>query len=251
MDKIIRVSAVSYTNTFPFLYGLNNHSVASKLDISRDYPALVAEKLLNGRADIGLVPAAVFPDIVKGRIITPFCIGATGPVGSVMLYSNEPLNKITNIALDYQSRTSVMLVRILCKMAWKINPHFTHAEPGFEETIVKGSANLVIGDRTFNYPKVEHQYDLAEEWIKYTGLPFVFALWVSTLPVDTAFESQFTSALALGLDNREELIKSLPPERQHFYRKYLTEQISYSFDEQKEKGLALFLQMIQDLKALD
>jgi chorismate dehydratase len=157
--KKIRISAVSYLNSLPFVYGLTHSSLINECDISLDIPSVCAEKLINGTVDIGLIPVAAIPQVPNATIISDYCIGANGEVKTVCLFSEVPLNEIKTILLDYQSRTSVLLVKILAKEFWKINPEFINAEAGFEQKIKGTTAGVVIGDRTFELiPPIQKQF---------------------------------------------------------------------------------------------
>src|SRR5262245_24497557 len=118
----IKVSAVSYLNSKPFIYGLEHSEVKNEIDLQLDVPSTCAAKLFEDKVDLGLVPVAVLPDLDEYHIITDYCIGADGEVGSVLLLSEVPLNEIKTILLDYQSMTSVVLVQILADKFWKIQP---------------------------------------------------------------------------------------------------------------------------------
>ncbi len=113
------VSAVSYINTKPFLHGLELSSVRNKILLTQETPAQCAQKLLSNEIDIGLVPVAVIPLLKNPQIVSPFCIGSNGVVKTVCLFSEVPLEEINTIYLDYQSRTSVLLVQLLMKEYWK------------------------------------------------------------------------------------------------------------------------------------
>jgi len=111
----LKISAVSYLNTLPFLYGIKNSGLAEKTVFEQDIPSICASKLLNNEVDIALVPIAVIPLMKESYIISDYCIGASGKVKTVLLLSDVPLNEIKSIYLDYQSKTSVNLIRILAK----------------------------------------------------------------------------------------------------------------------------------------
>jgi len=176
MEKI-RISAVSYLNTKPFVYGLQHSDLIGKIDLSLDMPSLCASKLLNNQADIGLIPVAAISDVPNARIISNYCISSSGKVRTVVLLSNVPLQEIKKIVLDYQSRTSVQLVRILATYYWKINPEWESGVPGYIENVKeKTTAIVVIGDRVFEWEKrFAYCYDLGEIWKESTGFDFVFA----------------------------------------------------------------------------
>ena len=249
MEKI-KVSAVSYLNSKPFIYGLQLSEVLNTIDLQLDIPSDCAQKLIDGTVDLGLIPVAVIPKLKEHHIITDYCIGAEGKVASVMLYSNVPLNQMETVLLDYQSRTSVTLVRVLAKKFWKINPEWINAAADFENNIKDTTAAVIIGDRTFGLEnKYTYMYDLAEEWQKFTQLPFVFACWVANKQLPDTFISQFNKALQFGLDNRNILIGELESSKKYNtdISFYLHTSILYNYDEAKKKALALFLKYCQEL----
>ena len=244
----IKVSAVSYLNTLPFLYGINNSEIKYELDLSLDMPSDCAKKLLSGEVDLGLVPVAILPHLKEYHIVSDYCIGAVGPVDSVALYSDVPLNEIEEIYLDYQSRTSVNLVRILANEYWNISPKFIDASEGYEGQIKGNSAGVIIGDRTFNLSKdYQYKYDLAGEWMSYSGLPFVFACWVSNTELPKTFIQQFNKSLKFGLENIEKVHSNQSQGNisKEKLEDYLTNSISYSLDGEKHRALAKFLELIK------
>ena len=250
MAEPIRVSLVSYLNSKPFLYGLQHYQSQNGISISLDSPAVWAQKLLDKKVDIGLIPVAVIPQLSEYHIIGNYCIGAKGKVGSVMLYSDVPLKDIKTILLDYQSRTSVTLVKILAKHLWKITPAWENATENFETKISGTIAAVIIGDRTFGLEnKFAYTYDLAEEWEKLTGLPFVFACWVANKKLPDNFVTEFNAALKFGIANRPALIAELSKENSYStdIAHYLNEQIKYDFDEGRKKALNLFLEYMKRL----
>ena len=209
-----------------------------------DNPAECAKKIEANEVHLGLLPVAVLFDKPDLKIISNYCIGADGPVDSVMLYSEKPIEELEQILLDYQSRTSVQLVKILCKEHWNINPKFVHANENFISQISGSIGGVVIGDRTFNLnEKFNFQYDLSKEWKNLTGLPFVFACWVSQHQLNDEFIQKFNKALEFGIVNIENAIKYHQSKHHsfHFTHHYLTERIKYSLDDYKKRALQLFL----------
>ena len=244
----IKISAVSYQNTIPFLYGIENSEFIDRNTcVSLDMPSECARKLLDNEVDIGLVPIAILPQLDEFEIISDYCIGAEGDVKSVLLLSDVPLNEIEKVFLDYQSRTSVNLMIILAQRFWKINPIFKHARRGYEKEISGKTAGVVIGDRTFALKKnFKYVYDLAGEWTKFTNLPFIFACWVSNKKIDSDFIKQFNIALKLGIKNINESIKihSNKVISNEELANYLKNDVKFSLDEEKRKGLELFLKYL-------
>lgn len=246
MEKL-RISAVSYLNTYPFIYGIERSGTLKKYSLEVDAPSVCAEKLMNGRADIALAPVAILPKLPFYRILTDYCIGCNGPVKSVMLFSEVPLQKIKNIYLDYNSKTSVALVKLLAEKFWKINPRFINARKDYEMEIKDQLAGLVIGDRCFEMNNCfGHQYDLGEEWKKFTRLPFAFACWVTTKKLPEETVRQFNEAIIYGMKKKEEFVNelSLEPVNGIDMGEYLLQNISYEFDKNKKQALDMFLSLI-------
>lgn len=244
LDRKIRVGAVSYLNTKPLLCGIENSPVIDKIDLKIDYPSRIAAMLLNDEIDIGLVPVAIIPQLKEYHINTDYCIGSDGAVASVCLFSEVPIGNIENILLDYQSRTSVQLAKILLKEYWKIDPVLTNTKEDFRDHIKGTTAGLVIGDRALEQRKISpYIYDLGEAWKNHTGLPFVFAAWVSNKKLNDDFVTAFNEANKNGIDNISALLKAL-----HYdifdLQKYYTQCISYHLNDEKRKGLDLFLKKL-------
>ncbi len=248
----LKISAVSYLNTLPFLYGIKNSGLTEKTSFEQDIPSVCASKLLNNEVDIALVPIAVIPLLKEHYIISDYCIGASGKVKTVLLLSDVPLNEIKSIFLDYQSRTSVNLIKILAKKHWKINPEWKNTTKGYENEIKGKNAGLIIGDRTFHLKKnYKYVYDLAEEWEKFTGLPFVFAAWVSNKPIDKKFSTEFNKALQYGLKNIDKVVSefySAFPDCKINMHKYFTQYISYELDIDKKQAMKLFFKELNDIQ---
>ena len=245
---MIKVSCVSYLNSQPFIYGLKNNSIVNEIDLSLDVPSVCAEKLLSGSVDIGLIPVAVIPELKESHIISDFCIGADGKVETVLLLSDVPLEKIKSVLLDYQSRTSVMLLKILAERFWKISPRWVEGAEGFEKNISGSIAGLVIGDRTLELKnKFRYVYDLAEEWKKFTSLPFVFACWVSGKKIPDGFISRFNAALNDGIKNISVVAAQFSSNGTDALD-YLTKKVSFKLDAKKKEAMKLFLKWSDELK---
>lgn len=248
-NKIL-ISAVSYLNTLPFTHGIKNSKISESIELSLDIPSVCAEKVIQGKVDMGLIPIAGLLEMNAYHVISDYCIGAEGAVNSVILMSNVPLNEIKSIYLDYQSKTSVILCRILAAQFWKIDPEWISAQPGYENEIKDTTAGLIIGDRVFtNRKKFLYQYDLAEEWQKLTKLPFVFAVWASREKLPEDFISQFNDALSFGLSHKKEALKSwdkpLPDDFQAL--DYLENSISYNLSQQKMEAMKSYFLFAKEL----
>jgi chorismate dehydratase len=249
----IKISAVNYLNSKLFIYGLQHADIKNEIELQLDIPSVCAEKLEEDSVDIGLVPVAILPELEEYHIISEYCIGADGEVGSVLLLSDVPMNEIKTVLLDHQSRTSVILVQVLAQKFWKIKPQWTDAADNYETMIKGNTAGVVIGDRTFSLKnKFKHVVDLSVEWKKFTQLPFVFACWVSNKKLPEDFIQRFNSALALGLANKQEVIR----EQKELFKlldikDYFENKISFSFDKTKKESLELFLGYVRELMESD
>ncbi len=240
MSKI-RVGIVNYLNTAPLIYGLENGIIKDEIELIPDYPSNLARDLKNGHIDLGLVPVAIIPDLDEWYLNGRYCIGCDGPVASVCLFSEVPIEEVRTVLLDYQSRTSVQLAGILIKEYWKLSPQMVAAGEGYRSQIKGTTAGLVIGDRSFEQRQVSpYIYDLGEAWKAHTGLPFVFAAWVSNKPMTADFIEQFDKANLVGLQQLDKVI-ALHPYPLFDLHEYYTRFISYSFTLEKKKGLERFL----------
>ena len=247
MDKRWRIGAVSYLNTRPLLLGLAHEGFKNRIDLVKSYPAKIAQDLLSGQIDIGLVPVAIIPQLTHPHIISNYVIGTNGAVASVALFSEVPIDEIKSIYLDYQSRTSVQLLKILLAQFWKKEVEFLAATEGYIDQISGTRAGLIIGDRALdNLNKFPYMYDLGLAWKQHTGLPFVFAAWVANQPIPAEFMAAFDAANGYGVARLEEVISLIPANEQVYdLHKYYTENISYVYDEEKKLGLNAFLNLIK------
>jgi chorismate dehydratase len=241
----IRVGIVNYLNTKPLLYGLTKPPISERIELIGDYPSRLAELLIKGEIDLGLIPVAAIPELPSCHIIGDYCIGAEGEIASVALFSEVPMNEIKKIYLDYQSRSSVALLKYLAKEYWGIHPEIVQAENDeFRREIKGATAGLVIGDRAFEQRRIStFIYDLGSEWKKITGLPFVFAAWVSTKELPADFIEMFNNANAMGLQHIDEIVAEAAFESFDL-KKYFSLHLSYRLDEQKRKGMEAFIKYI-------
>ena len=244
----LRISAVSYLNTFPFVFGIKESGLLENFRLELDVPSICAEKFKSGAVDISLVPVGALPELGEFHFISDFCIGAVGEVKTVLLLSKVPLLQIRRIHLDFDSRTSVELVKVLAKHYWKIDPIWESVKAGQVSAASEIESLVAIGDKTFqlrqDFPFV---YDLATEWISFSGLPFVFATWVSRIKLPDEALHPFIHSITYGIAHKRECIDYFSDKLPASYDdclKYLEENISYEFDERKKQGLQLFLSYI-------
>jgi chorismate dehydratase len=249
--KKIRVTAVSYLNTIPFIYGLKYFpGISESIELQLLPPSMCAEAFRNGEADLALVPVGAMEDEDLEKLCCNWCLGADGPVDTVLLLSDDPLENIRTIYLDNESRTSVLLVQILARFYWGISPEFKPLHPGQHNQITPGEALLLIGDKTFGIRgKFRHSWDLAENWQKMTGLPAVFACWLMKEHIPGERKKLINNALAWGLNHIDEAIRQLGNPEMDFsvMKRYLTKCISFHLDEPKKSAITEFFGYLKKL----
>ena len=244
MVIIPKITAVSYLNTIPFVYGLK-HADSLRAELLLAPPADCARNYIEGKADIALLPAAVVPQLKDTNIITDYCIGAVGAVRTVTVMSNEPISAIKRIWLDPHSRTSVQLCGYLAQHKWHIAPEWLAiADYKIVDTPQEGDAYLLIGDKVFGYEgRFKYVYDLAVEWRELTSLPFAFAVWVARKGVSYEVIDALQHALTFGVEHIWEAIVELGYTGNDggiTAYEYLTRNIDFILDDEKHKALKKF-----------
>lgn len=249
MDFHGRIAAVSYLNTIPFIYGIeSSEELRDRLQLSP--PSGCAGAYAGGVADIALLPAGALPSLPDAQIVTSFCIGAAGPVRTVTVMSNEPLEGIRRIWLDPHSMTSARLVQILCRKYWNISPEFRQLDDyAIADAPRQGDAFMLIGDKVFGYEgRFARTWDLAACWQDMTGLPFVFAVWVARRTVQANMIGRLQAALQYGMGHIGEAIEKYGHGGKPYAFEYLTRNIDYTLDQAKRKALSLFLNEAEALR---
>ncbi len=237
-----KIAAVSYLNTIPFIYGIE-HEGNFCADLLLLNPAECAQAYIRGDVDIALVPAATVPQLPLAEVVSEYCIGASGPVRTVVLLSDDPIDKVKRIFLDSHSRTSVELVGYLAKNHWKINPEWYSIEDYSQLAHAEdGDAFMLIGDKVFEHEdEFDYTYDLAEEWLAATSLPFAFAVWVARKGTPYEVTDALEVALEFGVEHTYEAILEYRNDGSTVESyQYLTQNIDFLFDNQKRKALKKF-----------
>ncbi|MBX9783536.1 MAG: menaquinone biosynthesis protein [Chitinophagaceae bacterium] len=241
----IKIGAVSYLNTKPLLYGMQNETFLQTHELVLDYPAHIADMLKAGTVDVGLVPVAMLPQLPQYFIVSDYGIAADYDVASVCLFSEVPVGKIEIIYLDYQSRSSAALLKILMKEFWGINPQLAEARDETYRTKINGTAAaLVIGDRAFEQRRLStYVYDLAAEWRAMTSLPFVFAVWAGIKPMNAQWINNFNAVNAAGLQKLDEIAEA-QKFSQFDLKKYYSHHIAYELTPARKNGMIKFLELL-------
>lgn len=243
--KDLRISAVSYLNTLPFVNGIKQSGILKSYDLQLDIPSVCARKFINKEVDVALVPVAALKNLKSYKLLNKYCIGSKGKVRTVILLSQVPMQSINTIHLDYHSLTSVNLVKVLAKMHWRISPEWINMDELTEVNMTKLESLVAIGDKTFFLEnKFKYIFDMASEWKNFTGLPFVFACWVAHENVEAGIIEQLEQSLGWGVNNKKQAIENLFDKKKFpsvNIEEYLEKNIDFIFDEQKHKAMNLFL----------
>lgn len=252
----MRVSAISYLNTAPLMWDLEHGSAGKLFDTHYTIPSQCAAELAQGTADIGIIPAAAYATTSGLRIIPQVAIASKGPVRSILLVSRKSLNEIRSVALDSSSLTSVVLTRILFEKYWGGGREFSSQAPDLESMLGAYDAALLIGDPALRIDRARHQtWDLAEEWVQFTGKPFVFAFWAvrenalknSQLDLATIFQRSRDHGLEpANVDRIASTWSGKLGISEDAVRSYLTTNIHYFLDEQCVEGMQLFFRYARE-----
>jgi len=247
-----RVSVVQYLNTAPLIWGMLRGEQQDKYELSLVTPAACAEAVREKKADIGIVPSIEYQRIDRARILAGISIASKGEVKSVLLLSKLPVEKISSIATDNTSRSSAALLRILFRKFYRRSVSITPAAPKPADMLKRADAALVIGDPALTYDgEVPEVYDLAAEWKRFTGLPFVFALWVGHEDAMLGkLRKDFEQSRDYGLAHVDEIAAEYAGKLNlqiPALKVYLTENIDYSLDEENRKGLRLFYKLAREV----
>jgi chorismate dehydratase len=258
----LRISAISYLNTAPLMWDFEHGSAGREFDVSYTLPSACARALEAGTADIGIIPAAAYSQVPGLMALPGVAIASRRPVRSILLVSRVPVEQIRTVALDTSSMTSVALTKILFEKWLHGGRTFTSMAPNIEEMLAHHDAALVIGDPALQIDRSRYlTLDLAEEWIRYTGKPFVFAFWaVRQDALREAAPSQdlaavFQQSRDRGLEpaSLDQIAREWAPRlglNQPDVRSYLSENIYYYLDPLCLEGLQLFYRYAAEIGAL-
>lgn len=232
-----------------------------KYEVAYTLPAAGAEMLRAGTADIGIIPVAAYTTIPDLAIIPDVAIATRGAVASIYLASKVPLEEIRTIAVDTSSRSSVALLRVLLAKKWGSAPDFVPAEPAIEKMLRSCDAALLIGDPALvlgkRPPRGVQLFDLGEEWVNWTGKPFVFAFWAvrNAANPNKDFASDFQDSRDHGL--HPDHVAKIATEwssriglSETEIAQYLTRNIEYRLASDCLDGLRLFYRYAEEVAAL-
>lgn len=245
------VAASSYLNAAPLCYSFLYGKLKGRCTFLSDAaPSRCADLLADGTADAALIPVIEYQRLAGLRVAAGVCVSSKEAVRSVVLASKVPIEDITSVALDTSSRTSAVLVQVLLRRFYGLDPVFTPFAPDIENMLESNDAALVIGDPAMLVDRSRLRvYDLAVEWKKHTGLPFVFAFWAIRANSKAAAELDFLEAMREGVAHVADIAGlysaslGLPAAD---LLSYLTQNISYDLDDEALSGLSLYYRLARE-----
>lgn len=240
----MKICAVSYLNTRPFLYGLRHEFSPNEIEISTQVPSACAIAFATGEADLALVPVATLPELNHPPILEDWCIGAEGKVDSVFICSNQEIREIKYLVQDQHSRTSNLLSAILLENHWKQKVEIQFPEESAWLNPESDTAYVIIGDKAvLARQSFKYVYDLAEEWEKYCGLPFVFAVWVHR-NLNLSLQNRIKNAFQFGMQHLQQVASESASDFNQTPDQvfnYFTVSLSYPLDIPKKEAIQRFL----------
>ena len=248
--RLPRVAASSYLNTAPLIWSFIHGSQRAAVELFTDTaPARCAKMLANGEVDVALVPVIEYQRVSDILIIPDVCVGSRSAVRSVVLATKlNNLKKVKRVALDNSSRTSVALVKIIFREFLGFEPEWQTSRPDLKSMLQHSDAALIIGDPAMRIPRDQFRvFDLATLWHEFTGLGFVFAMWMARKDcVETIRAIDFAGARDEGLANIQQIASSYSNQidlSEDEIRNYLTKNIVFTVDEEMQKGLTLYFKL--------
>jgi chorismate dehydratase len=249
MTTPFRLAASSYLNSAPLIWSFLHGSKRGQVDFVEAVPARCAQLLSQAEVEGALVPVIEYQRIAGGALVPDVCVGSQKEVLSVVLVSkNTELENIRSVALDESSRTSATLVKVIFREFLDREPAWTVRTPNLEEMLEKNDAALIIGDPGMTFRRDGLKvWDMANVWRTYTGLGFVFAMWmIADSGIKTARQVDFAGARDEGVAHVEEIVaeyeKKIPMPVNEL-RKYLTENIVFHVDDSMRRGLQLYFEL--------
>lgn len=258
----LRISAISYLNTAPLMWNFVHADAGRHFDISYTLPSSCARSLADGTADIGIIPAAAYASIAGLEVLPDVAIASKRAVRSILLVSRRPIDKVRSVALDTSSMTSVALTKVLLEKWLGGARVYAPMAPDLETMLSAHDAALVIGDPALQIDRSRYfTLDLAEEWNRFTGKPFVFAFWAvrgqaiaeSDPAIDLAAVFRNSRDHGLQPASVAAIAREWAPRlgiTEEDVRSYLTENIHYQLDAACIEGLRLFYRLATEIGAL-
>jgi len=260
-NRMTKFGAVSYLNTKPLIYSMErefeNAQNGAGDSLELDLPSRLADRLVSGELDVALIPIVETFRNPELEVVSDACIACAGPVWSVKLLSEKPLDEIKSVALDEGSRTSAAMVRVMLGQGKASNVRFESLPIENDWKSVGTDAVLIIGDRAMDChsDRFQHQWDLGQWWFQTQRLPFVFAVWAARREFTTESVSKILQqSRDAGCSVLKEIASLHAPEyglteEQCF--NYLKSNLHFRLSTREKVAIEKFLGMATDLGLVD
>lgn len=243
----LRIGAVTYLNARPLSFCIRK--LAPQARLSYDLPSRLADDLAAARLDVALVPSIEFFRRPGSTVVSDACVSCEGPVRSVRLYGRVAAARIRTLDLDEGSRTSAVLSRVLLKQRYGLEPELRRLPIGAALEDSTADATMLVGDRGMRPPEGEFEFvwDLGEQWYQWTGLPFVFAMWIARPHVDLQKADRLlVAARDRGVACFGEIARAAAPRigiSPQECLSYLRDNLDFHLGEPQRRGLQLFIEL--------
>ncbi|MDR2763200.1 MAG: menaquinone biosynthesis protein [Planctomycetaceae bacterium] len=240
-------------NSWPLVHFLSRE--LSGVIMSDWQPTALRLRLMTRHIDLALLPSAELMNLTDSKIVGDCCIACNGVVRSVRLISKKPIEKISTLALDISSRSSVLMCEILLLHYFGLRPKRYRLDAESSLDNCQADAFVIIGNAALSYIPSKtwnYQYDLGSLWLEKTGLPFVFATWVSCdksiwtnreyVQACKRARDRATNNIDVLLDEKQIELAKLPFERE-LIKSYLTDSIVYKLGDKERQGLQFFFDL--------
>ncbi len=243
MKRSYRIGVVPYLNSRPLIHGLEEKGH----ELIFEVPSILQQMLRDGEVDVGIVSSFELFTIGDLCIVPDICISSLGPVRSIRLFSRVPIDSVEKVALDQSSRTSNALVQIILEKKYHAAPAFVPFPPELNTMLQHNDAGLLIGDPCMQASdKGLRVIDLGEEWNRWTGLPFVYAVWAARRGADLGdLPAQLREARDLGVAHPDEVLDRTPrlPVSRKASEDYLRNIMRYTLGEPEKEALRKFQEL--------
>ena len=243
----VRIGAVGYLNARPLTLAIRRFAPSAEITV--DLPSRLADSLAAGQLDVALIPSIEYFRNPDWTVVSDACVACDGPVRSVKLFGRVPIEQVRTLALDEGSRTSAALVRILLKERFGVEPQLCPLPIGASLEDSQVDAAMLIGDRAMlpMRGRYEFVWDLGQQWSQWTGLPFVFAMWIARSGVDLQdIDEVLTAARDEGVANLAEIARQAAPGlglSEDACLDYLRDNLDFQLHDRQRRGLQQFCEL--------
>jgi chorismate dehydratase len=262
---MLKIGKIDYTNTLPVFYFFPEERFQGRIEMIPQVPAVLNRAMQRGEVDLGPISSFAYAENQDKYLILPdLSVSAFGSVGSIFLFTKEPLHSRSEmkIALTNTSATSVNLLKILLHHFLKIEAEYHSHNPVLHEMMVHHDGALLIGDEalvSFWKNQGYHVYDLGQLWRDYTGEWMTFALWAVRKEVYEEHPFLLKEIHEAFIQSKQQGRKNLAPiieasQRRiggewEYWQSYFTG-LSHDFNSDQQRGLLTYYGLAKEIGLL-